>query len=339
MLVAIFAPPGARSLEISGPRDVFGEANHHIAERAAYDVQVIAETPGPITCATGDRILPDRMINDAGDPIDTLMVAGPRGVPEPPSAAVCTWLRRCSARVRRYGSVCTGAFLLGAAGLLDGKRATTHWRYAGDLARAVPAAVIEPDLIFVREGRLFTSAGVAAGLDLALALVEEDHGRAVALAVARELVLFLKRPGGQSQFSVQLAAQVATRSPVERVQQWIRDNPAGDLSVPELALRAAMSERNFSRVFREEAGMTPADFVEATRVDAARRLLEETNLPVQRIAAASGFGGVDAQRRAFLRRLGVRPAEYRARFRTATHAVSAEVVDARRRELRDSEQG
>jgi transcriptional regulator GlxA family with amidase domain len=194
---------------------------------------------------------------------------------------------------------------------------TTHWQFAPALAAAFPSAIVEPDRIFVRDGSMFTSAGVAAGMDLALALVEEDLGRATALAVARWLVLFLKRPGGQSQFSIQLAAQAASRTPILEVQQWVRDNPQAKLSVRELAQRAGMSERSFARVFRSQTGITPADFVEATRVDAARRLLEETNKPLQRVASASGFGSTEALRRAFLRQLGVKPSDYRSSFRSS----------------------
>jgi transcriptional regulator GlxA family with amidase domain len=316
MLVALVAPVGAHSLEIAGPSDVFEEANRQCATGRAYEVRVISEGPGPITAASGLRILPDRTIHDPDEPIDTLVVAGPYGIPAPPSRALVAWLGRRAATARRYGSVCTGAFLLGAAGLLGGRRVATHWRYAPELAAAYPSAIVEPDRIFVRDGPLFSSAGVTAGLDLALALVEEDLGGAVALAVARQLVVFLKRPGGQSQFSVQLAAQTATRSPIRQVQQWIRDDPGADLSIAALSRRAAMSGRNFARVFRRETGMTPADFVEATRVDAARRMLEEGGLPFQRIASECGFTGSDTLRRAFLRRLAVTPRDYRSRFRS-----------------------
>ena len=316
MLVALVAPVGAHSLEIAGPSDVFEEANRQCATGRAYEVRVISEGPGPITAASGLRILPDRTIHDPDEPIDTLVVVGPYGIPAPPSRALVAWLRRRTATARRYGSVCTGAFLLGAAGLLGGRRVATHWRYAPELAAAYPSAIVEPDRIFVRDGPLFSSAGVTAGIDLALALVEEDLGGAVALAVARQLVMFLKRPGGQSQFSVQLAAQTATRSPIQQVQQWIRDDPGADLSIAALSRRAAMSGRNFARVFRRETGMTPADFVEATRVDAARRMLEEGGLPFQRIASECGFTGSDTLRRAFLRRLAVTPQDYRSRFRS-----------------------
>jgi transcriptional regulator GlxA family with amidase domain len=316
--VVIFALPGGYCLETGGPGEVFAEAMAQAPGRVEYRTRVVAADPGPIACASGLRILPDRTIFDPDEPIDTLIVAGPRSVPRPlTNPALLAWLRRRTPTIRRFGSMGTGAFLLGEAGLLDGRRVTTHWQYAADLVTACPLAIVEKDHIFVRDGALFSSAGATTGIDLALALVEEDHGRKLALAVARHLVMFLKRPGGQSQFSVHLAAQIASRSPIEQSQEWIRDNPASDLSISRLASQAGMSNRNFARVFHKEAGMTPADFVEATRVDAARRSLEETTTPLQTIAKSSGFAGTDAMRRVFLRHLGVGPGVYRQRFRSS----------------------
>jgi transcriptional regulator GlxA family with amidase domain len=211
--------------------------------------------------------------------------------------------------------VCTGAFLLAAAGLLDGRRATTHWAWCGALANRYPAVQVEPDPIFVRDGDVITSAGVTAGMDLALSLVEENIGRDVALEAARWLVLFLKRPGGQAQFSSQLASQLADREPLRELQAWVADNLDGDLSVPALARRACMSERNFARAFRRETGMTPAAYVEVVRVERARIALESGDSPVELVARQVGFGTVETMRRAFRRRLGVPPADYRSRFR------------------------
>ena len=316
MLVCVFIPPGGYALEITAPSDVLEEANRQ-AGRRVYDIRFVAEEPRLITCRSGLRLMPDRTIHDAGEPIDTLIVGALDPLAPAASPSLIDWLQRQAPKTRRYGSVSTGAFLLGAAGLLDNRHVTTHWYFASALAEAFPAAIVEPDRIFVRDGAMFTSAGVAAGMDLALALVEEDLGRSAALAVARWLVMFLKRPGGQSQFSVQLAAQAASRTPILEVQQWIRDNPQVKLSVRKLAQRAGMSERSFARVFRSQTGITPADFVEATRVDAARRLLEETNLPLQRVASASGFGSTEGLRRVFLRQMGLRPSDYRSRFRTS----------------------
>jgi transcriptional regulator GlxA family with amidase domain len=316
MLVCFFVPPGGHALEFTGPSDIFEEANRQ-AGRRVYDIRFISGETGPTTCLSGLRVMPDRTIHDADEPIDTLIVIGARDPFGPASPSFIDWLQRQVPHTRRYGAVCTGAFLLGAAGLLDNKHVTTHWEFAPALAKAFPAAVVEPDRIFVRDGPMFTSAGVAAGMDLALALVEDDLGRMAALAVARWLVMFLKRPGGQSQFSIQLAAQSASRPPILEVQQWIRDNPRASLSVRELAQRAGMTERSFARVFRSQTGITPAGFVEATRVDAARRLLEETNLPLQQVASDAGYGSTEALRRAFLRQLGIRPTDYRARFRSS----------------------
>lgn len=320
MFIELFAPANSHPLEVAGPLEVFLEANKAAASEF-YKVQVVAELAGLIPCASGLRVAPDRTIRDPDPPIDTLIIAGTYDVPAPPSREVVAWLQKRCSEARRYGAVCTGAFLLGAAGLLDGRRVTTHWEYTDKLAAAYPSAMVEPDQIFLRDGPMFTSAGVTASIDLSLALVEEDHGSALALAIARELVMFLKRPGGQSQFSVHLAAQTATRSPVQQVQEWIRDNPRADLSVAELAKRAVMSERNFARIFRQESGMTPADFVEATRIDVARRLLEQTGLSIQRVAANSGFSSTEALRRAFFQRLGVTPREYRLRFSAADPQV------------------
>jgi transcriptional regulator GlxA family with amidase domain len=216
--------------------------------------------------------------------------------------------------VRRIGSVCSGAFILAEAGLLDGRRATTHWGWCKELAQRYPRVKVDPDPIFVRDGSIYTSAGVTAGMDLALALVEEDHGRELALRVARQLVLFLRRPGGQSQFSAQLAVQAADREPLRELQAWIADHLNQDLSVEALADRVAMSPRNFARVFSREVGVTPARFVEQARVEAARRRLEESAHGVDAIASQCGFGTAESMRRAFLRRLHVPPSAYRHRF-------------------------
>jgi transcriptional regulator GlxA family with amidase domain len=254
------------------------------------------------------------MIDDAPAAPDTVVVTGSYGVPETPGESVLAWIREQAGSARRHGAVCTGTFLLGDAGLIDGRRVTTHWDYVGELAARFPDARIEADAIFIRDGALFTSAGVTAAIDLALALVEEDHGRDLALAIARHMVVYLKRPGGQSQFSAHLAAQFSRRTPIEAVQRWAADHPDADLSTTGLARRAAMSPRNFTRIFRQETGVTPAEYVERLRIDTARRLLEETGLPLTTIARAAGFGTVESARRAFLRRLGITMRQYRARF-------------------------
>jgi transcriptional regulator GlxA family with amidase domain len=223
------------------------------------------------------------------------------------------WLRQRTKNARRVASVCTGAFLLGASGSLDGRRAATHWSFCGELARRFPAVQVESDPIFVRDGSIWTSAGVSAGIDLALALVEEDLGRTAALAVARYLVVFLKRPGGQAQFSEALSLQSA-EDEFGALHEWINKHLADDLSLPTLASQAGMSERSFSRRYVEAIGLTPARAIERLRVEAARRLLSETRQPVKRISQRCGFGSEETMRRSFLRVLAANPQDYRARF-------------------------
>lgn len=315
MRIAILAFPGFQLLDVAGPADVFAEAARQLGDPRAYQVRVLAAGDGLLASSSGLRLAVDAVATRHRGPIDTLLVAGsPRIEDMAADAALQDWLRRQSRTVRRYGSVCTGAFVLAGAGLLEGRRVATHWNSTGRLAAACPRARVEPDAIHVQDGRLYTSAGVTAGMDLALAMVEEDHGRELALRVARELVMFLKRPGGQSQFSAHLAAQTAERSAIRQLQDHVIGNLRDDLSVPALALRAGMSERNFARVFRAETGTTPAQFVEDARIDAARRLAEESDLPAKRLADAVGYASVDAFRRAFGRRLGVSLAGYRRRF-------------------------
>ena len=212
--------------------------------------------------------------------------------------------------------MCSGAFLLAEAGLLDGRRATTHWSRCDELARRYPGVTVEPDPIFIRDGHVFTSAGVTAGMDLALALVADDLGRDAALTVARHLVLFLQRPGNQSQFSVQLASQLADRDEIRSLQQWIADHPDADCSVEALAVRASMSPRHLARVFADGVGTTPARYVEQVRLEAARRRLEESGDSIEQVATGCGFGTTETMRRVFVRHLGVPPAAYRSRFRT-----------------------
>ncbi len=224
------------------------------------------------------------------------------------------FLKRAAGRSRRVASVCTGAFLLARAGLLDNRKATTHWSGCRELARRYPGVSVQRDPIFVRSGNVYTSAGVTAGIDLALALVEEDLGPKVARDVARWLVLFLRRPGGQSQFSAALAGQPAERGPLRELQGWMVDHLDEDLSVPALAERAYMSPRNFARAFKREVGMTPAAYVEALRVERARGLLETGGESVEQVALRCGFGTVETMRRVFRRRLGVSPGDYRDRF-------------------------
>lgn len=317
MRVAILAFPRVQLLDVVGPADVFAEASRQLGQPRAYQTQLIGTVPGVLKSSSGLRLAVDATVAEQRGPIDTLLVAGSPDVEDvAKDTQLHQWLRRQSRTVRRLGSVCSGAFVLAAAGLLDGKRVVTHWNSVERLAAQYPKAQVEPDAIYVKDGKLFTSAGVTAGMDLALAMVEEDHGRELALRVARELVMFLKRPGGQSQFSAHLAAQTSERSSVRLVQDHVLSHLKDDLSIPALASRAGMSERNFARIFRSETGTTPAEFVENARIDAARRLAEESDLPLKRLADEVGYANVDAFRRAFGRRLGVSPGEYRRRFAT-----------------------
>lgn len=315
MLVALLASPYVQLLDVVGPTDVFTEASRQLGDPRAYRLRVISTGPDVITSSSGLKLVPDATVTTHRGAIDTLLVAGSPSVDMlVDDDSVQRWLCRQASRVRRIGSVCSGAFMLAAAGLLDGKKVATHWNFAARLSAQYPQLQVDADAIYLRDGNLYTSAGVTAGMDLALALVEEDHGRELALRVARELVMFLKRPGGQSQYSAHLAAQMAERSSIRKVQERILARTSADLSVPALAASIGMSERNFARVFRAQAGVTPAEFVETARIDAARRLLEETGDALKRIAEAVGYTNVDAFRRAFQRRVGVSPAQYRHRF-------------------------
>ncbi|MFG1427711.1 GlxA family transcriptional regulator [Roseixanthobacter glucoisosaccharinicivorans] len=315
MRIAILAPPGVQSLDVVGPAEIFWEAARRLGDMSAYDVQVIS-TGEPAIGGTGQlRFLADRSIYDPDEPIDTLLVAGDPSFQEI-DPQVIAWLQRRVPTVRRYGSICTGVFLLAAAGLLADKRVTTHWECADRFTRQFPDIRLDTDAIYLRDGPLITAAGVTAGIDLALALVEEDHGRDIAMITARYMVVFLRRPGGQSQFSAHLVGQMAETTLIQKAQAYILAHIAQPLSVDHVAQAIGMSPRNFARVFRRELGLTPADFVAAARVDAARRLLEDSTQPLQRIAANCGFADMNTMRRVFAKTIGVTPAAYRSRFHT-----------------------
>lgn len=314
--------PDVQVLDVTGPLEVFARANQVWRERHAksappYELQLAAREAGTVSTSTGFPLLVPAALTEVRGPLDTLLVAGGTGVMKAGTdRALMRWITRQAPRARRVASVCTGAFLLAEAGLLDGLRVTTHWSACELLQSRYPKLRVDPDPIYIRQGRLWTSAGVTSGMDLALALVEGDLGRDVALAVARRLVLFLKRPGGQAQFSAQLSGQIAGREPLRELQAWIVEHPDADLSIESLARRVAMSPRNFARVFTRQVGRTPARFVEDTRVEAARRRLEESDDALDQIATQTGFGSTETLRRAFLRTLHVNPAAYRTRFRS-----------------------
>lgn len=313
--IVMVAQPGVQLLDVSGPLDVFAEANVQLG-REAYRLVVAASRPGPIRSSSGVQLMPDRIIGrDRDETIDTLLVAGcPNAAEMPADRTLVDWLRQCAPAARRFGSVCSGAFFLAAAGLLDGRRVTTHWAVAERLAERFPEVTVDEDAIHVSDGPVRTAAGVTAGLDLALALVEEDLGRDIAKRVASQLVMFFKRPGGQTQFSRKGEAVPAGRAALQELQRWIAAHPALDHSVAKLARRMEISPRHFSRLFCSEVGITPASWVEEARISAARRLLEQGNEPPKLVAAHCGFADADTLRRAFVRRVGVTPAEYRKRF-------------------------
>lgn len=313
--IAILAMPGVQLLDVAGPLDVFAEANVQVAAEA-YRLSVIGSRPGPIRSSSGARLLPDSVIGDRmTESPDTVLVAGcPNAAEVSPDERVVEWLRKVVPTARRYGSVCSGAFVLAAAGLLGGRRVTTHWAVAERLAQAFPDVTIDADAIHVRDGRVRTAAGVTAGLDLALALVEEDLGRDVALKVAAQLVMFFKRPGGQLQFSRRGEAAPAGRSGLQEVQRWIAANPSLGHDIPSLARRMGLSARHFTRLFTQEVGTTPAAWVEEARVTAARTLLESGEVAPKQVAAKCGFANADTLRRSFARHIGVTPAEYRKRY-------------------------
>jgi transcriptional regulator GlxA family with amidase domain len=330
--------PGARTvtiavfddvelLDVTGPAQVFSAASRiiatrrDIARRAGYVVRLAAPQTGPIRTSSGVSLVADVAFAQTHGPIDTIVVPGaseigatglqPLVVPE-----VVDWVAHLAPTARRVASVCAGAHMLAAAGLLDGRKATTHWYTAARLAADYPNVQVDPDPIFIRSGPVWTCAGVSSGMDLALAMVAEDHGDSVALATARWLVMYLRRPGGQSQFSVALSTRTPSRADLGALQLWIADNLAGDLSVPALAQRLHLSERHFIRVFREQTGTTPAAYVDAIRLEAARRMLEESDAAVETVASSCGFGSVETLYRSFRRRLAATPTDYRRRFRS-----------------------
>ncbi|MBC2879499.1 MULTISPECIES: GlxA family transcriptional regulator [Streptomyces] len=322
VVIAVF--PDVDLLDVTGPAEVFALANRESRGRAGYEVRLAG--PGPageaVATSAGVRLVTDLGMGEVGAAVDTLLVPGAVDPgPEGPRARIddglVEWIKATAPHARRVASVCVGAHLLAAAGMLDGRRATTHWSTAAQLAADHPRVDVDADPIFVRSGRVWTGAGISACLDLALALVAEDHGEDLALAVARQLVVYLKRPGGQSQFSVPISRPASSRRDVDELRRYIGEHLDEDLSAAALAARMCLSERHFSRVFAQETGATPAGYVEAARVEAARRLLETTDRPLEDVARACGLRSLETLHRAFRRQIGTTPAAYRRRFRTA----------------------
>jgi transcriptional regulator GlxA family with amidase domain len=322
--VAILALPGVQLLDVSGPLDVFAQANLEVGKEF-YALQVVACESGPIRSSSGVRLLPDWVACERDERIDTLLVAGaPNAEHASLAADVLAWLRAVAMRSRRYGSVCTGAFVLAATGLLDGRNITTHWAAVEPLARRYPSIKIDQDALYVRDGKLRTAAGVTAGLDLALALVEEDLGRDIARRVAAQLVMYFKRRGGQLQFSRKGEAEVTGRSVLQEVQRWVAANPELGHNITNMAKHAGLSPRHFARLFHAEIGMTPAAWVESTRIATARALLEGGHDAPKQVAAKCGFANADTLRRTFTKHVGVTPVEYR---RHHTH-ISSQVKES-----------
>ena len=319
--IVIYTFEDGMMLDVVGPADVFATAAQYVAYAekapAPYSVEVIANKAGPVTMSNGVQLVAAKSFRDVKGPIDTLIFAGgtEMGIAEAETeAGLQAWIKRKADTVNRLASVCSGAFFLSRTGLLDGHRATTHWVACERLAKDHPKIDVVDDAIYVKSGDTYTSAGVSAGIDLALAMVEEDLGRDIAMQVARHLVLYLRRPGGQSQFSAQLAAQSTKTEKFDDLLTHIAEHPEDDLSVSALADQVAMSPRNFARLFRQQVGETPAKYVERARLDAARRRLEEDDDKIEAVAASTGFGTAETLRRTMKRHMATTPEAYRASF-------------------------
>jgi transcriptional regulator GlxA family with amidase domain len=316
--VAIVIHEGVQALDVAGPLDVFIEANNFLDCGNHYETLLVAAGREPSRASNGIKMSADLTFKEAPGGFDIILVAGGPTLPEAePDPELVSWVQEAPWRASIYGSICTGAFVLGHAGLLDDRRVTTHWQNAQALATKFPKAKVEPDAIYVRDGRLITSAGVTAGIDLALALVGQRQGAEIALKVAKRLVVVAQRQGGQSQFSPYLSAPADPASPIARVQDHVMSNVASRHTLESLAAAVRMSPRNFARHFVQEAGITPHEFIERARIDTARMMLEGTDRPLKVIAFDCGFGSVDRMRIVFSARLGVTPVQYRASFQRA----------------------
>jgi transcriptional regulator GlxA family with amidase domain len=311
-IVLTGAPP-VRMLDITGPLEVF-------ASFSDYKIDIVTpENSSVLHTSQGFPIAGATALRDVTGTIDTLLVVGGPGSENGSyDTRFVEWIAETSKQVRRLGSICTGAFLLAAAGLLDGRQAVTHWAFCDRLAKEFPSVKVQPDPIFLRDGNTYTSAGITAGIDLALAMVEEDHGHKAALLIARMLVMFLVRPGGQSQFSNTLLRQSGASQPLRELQVWILDHLREHLTVERLADQIGMSTRHFARICQQQLGMGPGELVDRLRLEAARELIESSNLGLKEVADACGFQSADAMRRVFLRLLGITAGDYSSRFKRSS---------------------
>lgn len=313
-VIGMLALPGVQLLDVAGPLDVFAQANHE-ARKTVYTLQVLSISKDPVTSSSGIKIHADQVIPEADCKFDTLLLAGgPNAKDIYLTPAIITWIIGASRHSRRYGSVCTGAFYLASTGLLEGRHITTHWAAADNLAARYPGIRIDRDAMYIKDGKLRTAAGVTAGMDMALALVEEDLGRDIALRVSEQLVMYFKRPGGQLQFSRKTENLPAVRSVIQELQRWVSANPSINHSVENMAKHTGMSKRHFSRVFLEEIGMTPAEWVEITRVEAAKHLLQNGHDTPKSVAFKCGFANADTLRRSFKKHVGLTPAEFKRHY-------------------------
>ncbi|HEY8032775.1 MAG TPA: GlxA family transcriptional regulator [Methylocella sp.] len=320
--IGVLIYPGCDIVDVCGPCDVFNYAELYLRRfgkisEPGYHCDILAANPGPVRTSCGIELIATHSYCDASDGVDTLVVVGGMAVEQASKdRSLVEWVSSMAPHVRRMASICNGTFILAAAGLLHHRRVTTHWLFSEQLASAYPSINVDSSLLFARDGNIYSSGGITAGIDLALALVEEDHGREIALATARIMVVFPRRPGGQSQFSAYIKLEAKNRPDISELQAWILGHPGEDLSVSALADRMAMSPRNFARLFRDETGDTPAQFAERARADAARCKLEQTVVPIETIAEECGFGNTERMRRTFQRLFDVSPQDYRARFRS-----------------------
>ncbi|MPQ55816.1 GlxA family transcriptional regulator [Duganella sp. FT27W] len=318
--IDIVVYPGFKAMEAVGPMSVFEYANLHLQRRGhppGYDVRIASCQAGPVRSDTLMSLDATKALDPLALP-DNAIIVGARHIREAlvDSAAIIAWVAAVAPRIKALTALCSGAFFLAAAGVLDGKRATTHWSVAERLQAEYPAIEVDADAIFLRSGNVWTSAGVTAGIDLALALVEEDYGRDLALEVATEMVVYLKRPGGQSQFSAHLLSERTTRPTIRELQNWILEHLDEKLTVAQLAQRAMMSERHFARVFQQEVGLSTQEFIELCRFERATQLLADLALPLKTVAARACFTDEAHMRRVFMKKLGITPRVYRERFAT-----------------------